>query len=679
MSENAPNLVSTTSSAAGLAGVVEGPWLAAAGRPVPIPDRDRFVAVEQRGGVSQGLADAIADLDDEALELRGRELAGVISAAQAELALLLAEIDARGLPGRNECATLSRFTGWRMGLGSGQTRRLADLGRAMRSMPVLAEAVCDATVSVDKGVAVARAADVSSEAGLVALAAQTTVAQTERLTRQWRRLKETRPELIDDDGADPDDPEAPTAAELGYHPTVVVIRDDDGVELRARFDHADGELVLAGLDRFTDTERKARRDAAPADPARANPAWRPPPPGPDGRGSEAETARAGGDAPPALQPGGVDDHPAERLTREQWRGHGLLALFSAAETTESHPDTLQPNGFATQVVMHVDVDLLLDPVDGHCDDCGQPVDVVAPTHTTLLHPTSTSGEEPPPGASGQRPPREPGTSPPGPAERPRSAERPSPGAAPPTAATSTGSPPTPPASTGSPIRREPAPATSPPTAVPAGAEPAPLDDLSSFRPPGPMRELEPRGVHLRRDLARFLACDAGFLTVVDDADGNPLHLGPRTQTVTPTQRRAMSLRYRHCQWPGCTAARVDAHHRHHRADGGHDDVESLLPLCRYHHRQVHLRRITVTTDARGRPTFTRPDGSTIDAHPALPGGVADASEAAARLFERHVAAGADPLEPARRPRWLGDPLRLGDAVDAVISRQQRARRRTRAS
>ncbi|MBJ7408615.1 MAG: hypothetical protein JHD07_37150, partial [Bradyrhizobium sp.] len=41
-----------------------------------------------------------------------------------------------------------------------------------------------------------------------------------------------------------------------------------------------------------------------------------------------------------------------------------------------------------------------------------------------------------------------------------------------------------------------------------------------------------------------LACDAGLLTVIDTDSGDPLHLGRRTTTITPQQRRAVHTRFR---------------------------------------------------------------------------------------------------------------------------------------
>ena len=79
-------------------------------------------------------------------------------------------------------------------------------------------------------------------------------------------------------------------------------------------------------------------------------------------------------------------------------------------------------------------------------------------------------------------------------------------------------------------------------------------------------------------------------------DGNPLHIGQRKSSIPLALRRAVMARYRTCAWPGCTATAVQLHHTHHRAAGGHDDVEIHRPRMprtppahphprhRHHHR-----------------------------------------------------------------------------------------------
>jgi hypothetical protein len=54
-------------------------------------------------------------------------------------------------------------------------------------------------------------------------------------------------------------------------------------------------------------------------------------------------------------------------------------------------------------------------------------------------------------------------------------------------------------------------------------------------------------------------------------------------------RRALEIRDRHCQWPGCErpASKCDGHHVVHWIHGGPTDLDNLTLLCRRHHRMVH--------------------------------------------------------------------------------------------
>ncbi len=192
-----------------------------------------------------------------------------------------------------------------------------------------------------------------------------------------------------------------------------------------------------------------------------------------------------------------------------------------------------------------------------------------------------------------------------------------------------------------------------------------------------MAELEPTGVAIRRDVARWLACDAGILTVIDDPDGNPLHIGRRRSSVPLALRRAVHARNRTCAWPGCTATAIQVHHIRHRADGGHDDIENLVPECLMHHRTIHLEGISITVDPDGTPHHWRRDGTEILANPTTDHApVTDALHAPERVTDRRLALGADPHETARQPRWHGDPLHLDDCITAIHSRRDAALQRT---
>ena len=475
------------------------------------------VVPEQPGGVAQALLGVVAALGDDELVQRAREVATAVSAAEADLAATLAEIERRDLHSAWECSSVERFAGWHCQVAPGRARRLAEVGRDLTRMPVLAEAVADGTLSFDKAATVVRVADPDTEQALVELAVHATVGQTQRLCRAWRRVD-----------AEESDADRDAVAPGGSPGRVVVVRDEDGVELRARFDHVEGALVLAGLDAAAAAVRAEREQAAPVDPRSAS----------------------------GARPASVDEVPVERRDRSEWRAEGFLRLAETRLATDE--EGLQPSGFRTQVVLHVGVDDLL-------DDEG-----------------ATSGAE-----------------------------------------------------------------------------------------------LEPAGARVRREVARWFACDAGLLTVVEDDHGDPLHLGRRTSTVSPTQRRAVHARHRTCSFPGCAATVVQIHHVHHRAHGGHDDVENYVPECRYHHGLVHRRHLVVTRDGDGTVHHWRPDGTEILADPGPPAARPPATVAPELLERRRRRLGADPGEAARFPRWQGDPLRLLDAVDALVARRDAARRRSR--
>lgn len=509
----------------------------------------------------------VADLDDEALAARARELAGEISAAEAALAAVLAEVERRELHERWECHTVERFATWQCQLSPSRAAGLATVGRAMPELPVVAEAVADGTLSFDKAHCIARTAAAHTEGALVQMALHATVGQTQRICGAWRRAD---PSPADADDS-PTDDDSPTGGDEP-RPTVLVVLDEDGVEIRARFDHVRGQLVLAGLEAATRQVRTERRHAAPID----------------------QTAGAATAAPAC-----PEDLSLERLSAAEWRAEGLLRLAGAFRAEQS--EGLQPSGFDSTLVFHVGIDTIHGP----------DIERAMAAHRSTVDPAG--------GPAGEvRPPTAPGDA-------------------------------------------------SPPSTPIEGCVPG-RDDMAI---------LEPAGVRIRRDLARAMACDAGLLTVVEDADGNPLHLGRRTASIPPSLRRAVHARHRTCAWPGCTATAVQLHHVHHRARGGHDDVENLVPQCLGHHRTVHERDVTITIERDGAVRHWRPDGTEIVAVPSrLATPTTDAVRAPGALARRRRALGADPDEPARMPRWRGDPLDLGLALDALVSRRRAGLART---
>jgi hypothetical protein len=571
-------------------GVPDGPKLVASQQLYQRsgPDDVRIVG-EQRGGVSQAVIAQVAALDDEALQLAAREVAGTISTAEANLAVILAEIERRKIHERWECSNVGRYASWHLQLAPARAQRLATLGERISELPTMAEAVCDGTLSVDKAHSVARAADGSTEGALVELAVQATTAQTQRLCGRWRTFQASDPTMRDEQG------DSTTTEDRPPRGTVMVDHDEDGVSLRVRFDHVDGALVLTSLDRATAEVRAERRQAA------------------------ASTTDPDGSPVP------------ERLSQAEWRAEGLLRLVRHGE--EHGPQTGLAESFDTLAVIHVGVDLLLD----------DPQPGVGPTQSSG---GASTGSRP---ASVRAPSSEPGA---GVEEQPSPSDA---GFAPASPEAEDAPPPLGSGGTSPPDR--------PPERGPSAGDPRRTN----------LPELDPFGVHLHRDLARMLACDAGLLTVIDDEQGEPLHLGPLTSVIPRSVRRRMALRDRTCRWPGCTGAVIEAHHRQHRADHGGHDVENLVGLCRAHHRDVHVHHVRVTLDDDGSMRFWRRNGTEISAAgpPGDPPSVPSAVEAPAELFERHVARGADPTEPARYARWMGDSVDLAEAVDVLLARRRK--------
>ena len=68
------------------------------------------------------------------------------------------------------------------------------------------------------------------------------------------------------------------------------------------------------------------------------------------------------------------------------------------------------------------------------------------------------------------------------------------------------------------------------------------------------------GTPLPVGLARKLACDGSIVRVLEH-DGKVLSVGRKTRTIPPALRRALKIRDKCCQFPGCCQARhVDGHH-----------------------------------------------------------------------------------------------------------------------
>ena len=172
------------------------------------------------------------------------------------------------------------------------------------------------------------------------------------------------------------------------------------------------------------------------------------------------------------------------------------------------------------------------------------------------------------------------------------------------------------------------------------------------------------GLHIGKEAARRVACDAGLVVLRHAADGQVLDVGRRSRTVPSALRRALLSRDRgQCQFPGCESRHCDAHHVEHWADGGETRLQNLVLACRFHHRALHEGGFRVVPgDTDGQFRFLRPDGTPLPAEPPL------ASWEGAPLAPtdaRLAAAGISIGPHTATPEWYGESLHLTAALDVL--------------
>ena len=90
-----------------------------------------------------------------------------------------------------------------------------------------------------------------------------------------------------------------------------------------------------------------------------------------------------------------------------------------------------------------------------------------------------------------------------------------------------------------------------------------------------------------------ILCDARTTRVLLTPTGQVQNLQALRDSITPAQRHALAARDLGCTTRGCTRppALCDAHHLHHRADGGPTTMHNLVLLCRRHHVLWHAGKL----------------------------------------------------------------------------------------
>jgi len=90
----------------------------------------------------------------------------------------------------------------------------------------------------------------------------------------------------------------------------------------------------------------------------------------------------------------------------------------------------------------------------------------------------------------------------------------------------------------------------------------------------------------------------------------PLDVGAVTETIPVHLRRAVTVRDRHCRWPGCDQppAGCQPHHIIPRAMGGPASLANLILLCSFHHLiAIHRWGWHIVLHPDGTVTVTSPD------------------------------------------------------------------------
>ncbi|TDE99135.1 HNH endonuclease [Occultella glacieicola] len=163
------------------------------------------------------------------------------------------------------------------------------------------------------------------------------------------------------------------------------------------------------------------------------------------------------------------------------------------------------------------------------------------------------------------------------------------------------------------------PATGAPTPTPAAAPAAPATkDWAGLLTRGPATFTDNTGPVPRDLLERIINCSGEVYRIIFSPDNEVINHGRAHRLFTPSQRRALITRDRHCTAPDCTVPpeRTESHHATRWwSNGGDTDLDQAALLCYYHHRWVHTHNITMTRQA-GHWHFYRPDGTEI--HPTNP-------------------------------------------------------------
>ena len=624
------------------------------------------VAIAHETAAERKPPDASATRPDPAqapeLALLGNQIAELsarIDAATYELLCHLHEFDRRyGWEGWRSCA---HWLNWRTGLDLGAAREKLRVATALADLNHVAAAMARGQLSYSKVRALTRVASPATEARLLAVALCATAAQVERLVRAWRRV---------DRDAQPDAEQVLLASRA-----LTMQVDEDGmVVLRGRLPPEVGALLLRAVEAAMEQVPASAEGAEPTIAQRRA----------DALGLVAESALAGG-----LDPGNPADRfqvtvhvqadalpardPADAAPRGSAETREVSLTLSepvapaeprvAAETRAVSPASSEPGAPAGPRVADETREVNLTPSEpgalarnlvaahaameqrGGLGADGELVPGVAAE--SARSPRGTSGRESRSADTAGRLPlcEESAPCPSDATDREDRHEG---------------------------IARQPSLSEQATIATPhVSAETFEISEAPGERvaaetdlDAGQAVIEQAGGLHIGKEAARRVACDAGIVVLRHAADGQVLDVGRRSRTVPSAMRRALLSRDRgQCQFPGCESRHCDAHHVEHWADGGETRLQNLVLACRFHHRALHEEGFRVVPgDADGQFRFLRPDGTPLPAEPPMPSWEgAPLAPTDARLAAAGVSIGPD----TATPEWYGESLDLTATLDVL--------------
>jgi hypothetical protein len=290
------------------------------------------------------------DLQDAALESELCCEAGLVTAGECRLVLLIGEFDRREAWGGGGLRSCAHWLNWRIGTSLGAAREQVRVGRALAELPLIRAAFSSGEVSYSKVRAITRVATAEMEEHFVELARHATASQLEQIVRDYRN-------------ADPD--EEARRANLRERRFVTTYTDHDGmVVIRARLSPEDGAVVLAAIE----LARSVLADAATTE-ARAAAAEADGPvdvPAGTSEGDEnlrsedvpAETPQVDDDPVPVDVPAETSEVPYEARIAD-----GLVAACASVLENGLSEETAEHK---VSVIVHVDEAVLQDPSAPGC-------------------------------------------------------------------------------------------------------------------------------------------------------------------------------------------------------------------------------------------------------------------------------------------------------------------------